>query len=149
MDSFEQYEKDCKRIKKQNANILNDFEIWLTKKNLSPKTIKKHCSNVDFYINEYLLYEEAIEAADGPGNIGNYLGYWFIRKAMWASQAAIKENASSLKKFYQFMFDKKKISKESLDWLTQRIKDEMPEWLAIMGRYDDPDIEDMGEVWGI
>jgi len=149
MDSFEQYEKDCKRIKKQNANILNDFERWLTEKNLSAKTIKKHCSNVDFYINDFLLYEEAIEATDGTDKIGNYLGYWFIRKAMWASQPAIKENASSLKKFYQFMFEKRKISKESLDWLTQRIKDEMPEWLGTMGRYDDPDIEDMEEVWGI
>lgn len=149
MDSFEQYEKDCKRLREQNRNILNDFEIWLTRKNLSTKTIKKHCSNVDFYINDYLLYEEAIEAAHGTENIGNYLGYWLIRKAMWASQTAIKENASSLKKFYQFMFEKKKISKDSLDWMTQRIKDEMPDWLATMGRYDDPDIEDMEEVWGI
>ena len=47
------------------------------------------------------------------------------------------------------MFENKNISKESLDWMKQRIKDEMPEWLGTMGRYDDPDIDDMEEVWGI
>jgi len=147
MDSYEQYERDCKRIRELNAALLKEFESWLAEKNLSVKTIRKHISNVDFYINDFLLYGEAIEAADGVGNIGEFLGYWFIRKAMWASPTAIKENASSLKKFYQFMFEKGKISKESLDELKQTIKEDMPEWLATMERYDDPDIEDPEEIW--
>jgi hypothetical protein len=28
------------------------------------------------------------------------------------------------------------------------IKESMPEWLNTMNRYDDPDVEDMGDVWG-
>jgi len=52
---------------------------------LSKKTIDKHVSNVDFYINDFLLYEDAIEAADGVSSMGMFLGYWFIRKAMWSS----------------------------------------------------------------
>lgn len=78
MDSYERYEKDCKRIRELNVSLLKDFESWLAKKSLSAKTIKKHYSNVDFYINNFLLYEEAIEAVDGAGNIGGFLGYWFI-----------------------------------------------------------------------
>jgi hypothetical protein len=35
-----------------------------------------------------------------------FLGYWFIKKAMWAKQSAIKSNAASLKKFYTFMHEK-------------------------------------------
>jgi len=78
-----------------------------------------------------------------------FLGYWFIKKAMWANKTAIKENAASLKKFYQFMYEQCKISEEDFSALKESIKKEMPEWLATMDRYDDPDIDDMGEVWGL
>jgi len=94
-------------------------------------------------------YEDAVEAANGAGDIGAFLGYWFIRKAMWASKTAIKENAASLKKFYQFMLEAGKISNQALEELKLMTKEEMPDWLATMERYDDPDIEDMEEVWGI
>jgi len=85
MKSYEQYEKECKRIRKENENLLIDFKKWLSGKKLSKKTIDKHVSNVDFYINDFLLYEDAIEAADGVSSMGMFLGYWFIRKAMWSS----------------------------------------------------------------
>ncbi len=144
MDTYQQYEKDCKKIRKHNAALLDEFAISLGEKALTEKTIKKHCSNVDFYINEFLLYEEAREAAEGCEYIGDFLGYWFIRKAMWASPASIKENAASLKLFYQFMHNNGKITKESLDEMKQVIKEEMPEWIATIKRYDDPEVED---VW--
>lgn len=148
MDSYEQYESECKSIRKDNRKILTDFKKSLSDKKLSKKTIGKHLSNVDFYINEFLLYEEATEAVDGASEIGMFLGYWFIRKAMWANKTAIKENASSLKKFYQFMSEAGKIPKESLENLKETIKEDMPEWLATMGKYDDPEIEDPEEIWG-
>jgi hypothetical protein len=147
MKSYEQYEKECKRIRKENENLLIDFKKWLSGKKLSKKTIDKHVSNVDFYINDFLLYEDAIEAADGVSSMGMFLGYWFIRKAMWSSKAAIKENAASLKKFYEFMLEKKKFSKESFEYLKETIKEDMPEWTATMERYDNPDIEDPEEIW--
>ena len=149
MGSCERYEKECERIRNENEKILTDFRKWLYHKGLSERTINRHRSNADFYINDFLLYEDAIEAANGAGEAGAFLGYWFIRKAMWASKAAIKENAASLKKFYQFMFETGKISDGTLEELKVLIKEEMPNWLATMERYDDPDIEDMEEVWGI
>ncbi len=147
MDSYEQYEQKCKKIRKDNESILNDFQKWLSDRKLSKKTMRKHISNVEFYINDFLLYEDAIEASDGTSEVGTFLGYWFIKKAMWANKTAIKENAASLKKFYQFMLEKRKISKESFEDMKETIKEEMPEWLATMERYDNPDIEDMEEVW--
>ena len=127
MTSYEQYEKDCKRIREENESLLNDFKKWLSDKKLSKKTIDKHVSNVDFYINDFLLYEDAIEAADGVSSIGMFLGYWFIRKAMWASKSAIKQNAASLKKFYEFMLERRKIAKESFEYLKETIKEDIPE----------------------
>jgi len=149
MDDYAKYEKECERIRKENDKLLSDFEKWLSDKNLSERTIDNHVSNVDFYINDFLLYEDAIEAADGTTGIGMFLGYWFIKKATWSSQSAIKQNAASLKKFYQFMYEQGKISKELLSDMQDRIKEGMPEWLAKMGRYDNPDIEDMKDVWGL
>lgn len=146
---YEQYEKDCKVIRAENKVLLAEFSKWLSDKNFSTATIKKHCGNIDFYINEFLLYEEATRATEGVDSVGMFLGYWFIRKAMWSSQSAIKENAASLKKFYQFMLKKRQIDKESFEILKQTIKEEMPEWLATVKRYDDPTIDDPAEIWGL
>ena len=65
MDDYEIYEEDCKKIRKQNQRLLIEFEVWLQASGLSKKTIENHVSNVDFYVNEYLLYEDATEARDG------------------------------------------------------------------------------------
>ena len=74
---YEKYEKECKRIRKENKKLISGFETWLSDKGLSPETIDKHASNVAFYVNEFLLYEDAVEAKDGVGEIGMFLGYWF------------------------------------------------------------------------
>ncbi len=144
MDDYEKYEEDCKKIRKDNESLLNEFEVWLKSSGLSEKTINNHLSNIDFYVNEYLLYEDATEAKDGVDAVGMFLGYWFIKKAMWASKSSIKGYATSLKKFYAFMHEKGLIDKEDLTDLKQTIKEDMPEWLATLDRYDDPSVED---VW--
>lgn len=149
MDDYAKYEKDCEKIRKNNERLLNDFGYWLKASKLKDKTINKHVGNVDFYINEFLLYEDAVQAKDGASEIGMFLGYWFIRKALWASPAQIKSNAVSLKKFYTFLFEKYQINKEDLEDLKEHIKEDMPEWIATMKRYDDPSITDMGDVWGL
>lgn len=146
--NYEKYDEECKRIRKENKKLISDFKTWLSAKGLSQKTIDNHTSNMDFYINEFLLYEDAIEAKDGAGEIGLFLGYWFIKKAMWANKSAIKGNAASLKKFYQYLYEDGKVSEETFSAMKESIKEDMPEWLATMERYDDPDIEDMEEVWG-
>ena len=93
--------------------------------------------------NEFLLYEGATEAKEGVDEVNMYLGYWFIKKVMWASQTSIKSNATSLKKFYTFMEEKKLVDKEDLNNLKQTIKEDMPEWLDTLGRYDNPSVEDI------
>ncbi len=145
---YEDFEKECKRIREENKELISGFRSWLSGKGLSPKTVDKHTSNVDFYVNEFLLYEDAIEAKDGIWKIDMFLGYWFIKKAMWANKRTIKENATSLKKFYQYLYEAGKVSKEDVSVLKETIKEDMPEWLATMDRYDDPNIENMEEVWG-
>ena len=149
MSEYDNWEKDCKRIRQQNMKILDGFSEWLNQTRVKETTIDKHYQNVDFFINEFLLYEDAIPAKEGAPRIGMFLGYWFIRKAMWANAAAIKQNATSIKKFYQFMMEKNEIDADEFEQLKNDIKEYMSEWIATMNRYDDPDIEDMGDVWGL
>ena len=97
MDDYKKYEADYEIIRQENGVLLDKFAKYLQTKNLSESTIKTHVSNVDFYINEFLLYEKANEAKNGTSEIGTFLGHWFIRKAMWASVNQIKVTAASLK----------------------------------------------------
>ncbi len=149
MDSYEQYEQDCAEVRKDNKILLDDFSKWLAGKGLAPKTIGSHLENIYFYINEFLLYEEATDASEGVCQIDLFLGYWFIKKAMWASKNSIKSNASSIKKFYEFMLENDKIDEEEYNELKEEIKTNMQEWLDTIDRYNDPEIEDMEEVWGL
>jgi hypothetical protein len=82
MVDYEKYEEDCENIKTANEQLLNGFDAWLKLSGLSEKTINNHVSNIDFYINEFLLYDDATEAKDGAQDVGMFLGYWFIKKAM-------------------------------------------------------------------
>lgn len=148
-DEYQKYERACKPIQKNNAKLLEQFDQWLSGKGLSEKTVRRHVGNADFYINTFLLYEDAIPAKDGASHISMFLGYWFIRKAMWASPSAIRENAASLKKFYTFMREQGQIDPEELQDLKETIKEEMPEWVGTVERYDDPDITDPNEIWGL
>jgi len=149
VDDYEQYEIECEKIRESNEKLLEGFGNWLQKSNLADKTIDKHVDNIDFYINEYLLYDEAIEPQNGVYSVNMFLGYWFIKKAMWASQASIKSNAASLKKFYTYLSERGLVNKEDLASLQKTIKAKMPEWLATLDRYDNPSITDMEEVWGL
>lgn len=79
-DNYQKYEIECEKIRKQNAKLLDEFAFWLQKSNLKEETIGQHVNNIDFYINEYLLYEDATEAKGGVFRTGMFLGYWFIKK---------------------------------------------------------------------
>jgi hypothetical protein len=39
MDDYEKYEADCKKIRKDNEHLLDEFEVWLESTHLSDKTI--------------------------------------------------------------------------------------------------------------
>lgn len=146
MDDYEKYEDECKTIREANKLLLRDFEAWLKSSGLSKKVTESHLLNIDFYVNEYLLYEEATEAKDGVDAVDMFLGYWFIKKSMWASQASIKGNAASLKKFYAFMHEKGLIDTDDLADVKDTIKEGMSEWLATLKRYDDPSVDDVWQM---
>jgi len=139
---YEIYERKVAKINKENDVYLDKFTKWLEKQNLVSKTIKKHVHNVDFYINTYLCCYEPQTIDVGCYSIDRFLGDWFIRKALWSSVANIKSNASSIKKFYLFILEEGKITKEDYKYLCSEIKELMPEWLEEMEAHDNMVYED-------
>jgi hypothetical protein len=74
MGDYEKYEANCKRIRKENKTLLKGFEGYLKEKNLSKNTIGKHIQNIDFFIDEFLLYEDSTSPADGVSEVSYFLG---------------------------------------------------------------------------
>ena len=139
MFDYKEYEKECDRIRKDNGELLSLFEDDLTNAGLSSKTIRRHLSNVDFYINEYLLREEPLTIEYGTAKLDTFLGDFFIRKCMWSTPASIKSTAASIKKFYRCMLDHNKLDKKYYDCLCGDIKENLEQWQDECAIYNDPD----------
>ena len=146
MSEYEDYEQECSVIRDENQKLLVDFESWLRWKQLSDGTVKKHRDNIDLYINEFLVYESPKRPSEGINEVGMFLGHWFIRKAMWASETNIRSYATSFGKFYKFMMERGAVGPEDVEELRECIKDDLPEWIATVRRYDDPSL-DPEDVW--
>ena len=118
----------------QNEQILEDFKKYLQENGLAPKTIDRHAANIEFYINTYLLYYDIESPHQGHYRLDDFFGGFFPTKAMWSSPATVKENITSLKKFYKYLNELSIVSNEDLENMYTVIKEEKDNWL---GLYDD------------
>jgi len=141
IDSDESLEMDdvdavMESMQSQNKKILNDFEKYLKKSGVTAKTISKHSDNIDFYINYYLLYDEFVNPDKGHYSLDDFFTYYFPRKAMWSSANSVKENITSLKKFYKYLNELSLITDKELKDMNTTIKVEKENWMSL---YDDED----------
>ncbi|MBM5802140.1 MAG: recombinase [Cyanobacteria bacterium K_DeepCast_35m_m2_023] len=149
LDEDSDYDIRCQQIRQENAALLGEFSRWLKKAGLAAVTVRSHGRDLDFYLNHFLLYSDMLTPADGVGTVGEFLGDWFIHKAMWSNKTTVKANAASLKKFYAFMAERGLVTHEEFASLKQQIKDELPDWLAAVERYNDPDVDLFEDAWPI
>ena len=141
IDSDESLEMDdvdavMKLMRSQNEKILQEFEAYLKDAGLTSKTIEKHLDNIDFYINYYLLYDEFVSPDKGHYRLDDFFAYFFPRKAMWSGANSVKENITSLKKFYKYLNELSFITGDELKEMNKTIKEEKENWI---GLYDDED----------
>ena len=150
------YEDIVKAIHRRNESLIYNFAGKLKREGLSEKTIKKHVDNVSFFLNEYVAYQDISEneneitlcnAEEGIDLIDDFLGNWFIRKAMWSDESSIKSNITSIKKFYKFMQSLNLISKDDLKYLEKEIKENKNRWIETVNRYNNPDEEFDWDKW--
>lgn len=118
--TLEEYEKKCEEIRRTNNEYLKMFEEDMN--GLSAKTIRRHLSNADFFINGYLLLYEPLTMEEGLSRVGSFLDDYFLRKCA-GTEGTRKEMAASIKKFYRCMKEHGKISETSFDILCDDIKE--------------------------
>lgn len=140
---MENIEKKIKENQTRNKKFIKEFEEWLKEKSLSDKTIKKHISNVEIFINDYLNYYDIETAEEGITSVYSFLNGWFIEKCMWATPYTTKEEAASIKKFYAYMSEKGYVEKEDYKFLCEELKDSMDEILDTLEAFDNGTYYDM------
>lgn len=136
-------EKKIEENKKRNKKFMKEFEEYLKEKNLKDKTIKKHLSNVDLFINDYLNYYDIETPEEGINSVYSFLSGWFIEKCMWVTVYTTKETAASIKKFYAYMSEKGYVKKEDYKELCEELKDSMDEILEYLDAFDNGTYYDM------
>ena len=133
---YKEYEEKCDRIREENERLIEIFERDLS--GFSDRTVKRHISNVDFYINVFLLREDAVPFQEGVWRINEFLGDFFIRKCAWSTPQTIRSTAASIKKFYKSMAEHGKIRKEDYHSVCEEIKESIEEWQNLCAIYNNP-----------
>ena len=120
------------RNRKINTKYIEGFVDELSKKGFVDKTIKNHYFNVDFYLNDFLLREDALTMENGCKDeyLSDFFGYFFIRKCMWSTPDTVKSTIASLKKFYR-------LSKEDYEEFTDTIRVYKEYWIDCCSEYND------------
>ena len=118
---YADYENRCTVIHQQNSSYLHLFESDID--GLAPKTIKRHLQNVDFFLNTYLLFDEAnpLSMQDGVNAIDDFLGY-FLEEKTYFTDSTKRSFVTSLRKFYKSMAKHGKISAEEYNEVEDALK---------------------------
>jgi hypothetical protein len=124
------YDREVEKIRAHNQPILDEFQSWLENLGLAPKTVKNHVENVDFF-TEYLVYYEPLTKLDeaNGGDVYGFLGDWFPRKAMWASEFSMRSNMASFRKLFKFLRASGRIDEEIEDDVRRTLKEYKDEFL--------------------
>lgn len=115
-------------IVKINNKYINNFAAELKKSGLSEKTIKNHISNLDLFLNQYMLKELINNLFNGYGAINMFMEF-YINKCMYSNASGVKELSISIKKFYKFMLDLGFIDDEDLYVLKELINENLDNWI--------------------
>jgi len=124
------FNKEVAKIEKYNQPIIEGFQAWLEKVNLSAKTIKNHILNIEFFV-EYLVSYEPLQKLDEADDqdVYDFLLNYFPHKAMWASETSTKSYMGSFKKFFSYMVETQKISPEIEAEVKETIKEGKQDFL--------------------
>lgn len=120
----------------QNSSYLHLFEADL--RGLAPKTVKRHLQNVDFFLNTYLVLDEAhpLTMEDGVNTIDDFLGYFLENKTCFADSTK-RSFVTSLRKFYKSMAKHGKITHEQYEDVVESLRDGCAEYSELLkGLYE-------------
>jgi site-specific recombinase XerD len=125
------YDARADAIRAYNQPILEGFETRLKQAGLSPKTVKNQVSDIDFF-GEYLVYYDdplkRLDEAD-EGDVYRFLADWFPRKAMWSSESSVKAYLTSFRKFFSWLGQTGQVSDQAVSRVLSTLKEERETFL--------------------
>ena len=89
--------------------------------------------NVDFFLNTYLLFDEAhpLSMQDGVNSIDDFLGY-FLEEKTYFPDSTKRSVVASLRKFYKSMVTHGKITPEQYEDVAESLRDGGAEYKALL-----------------
>lgn len=133
------YDERNELLEERNDILADLFYKWLLDEGLSEKVSSRHADNADLLLNAYLLQREECNMEQGPSYLGDFFGYFYIRKCMWSTPNNLKSTAASIKKFYKCMEEKGLMPPGTYEDVRTTIKELLPEWMEECESYNDPD----------
>ena len=130
-NSFAEAVKMEEAQRRRNEAFLAVFREDLAQSGLSAKTIKKHDANVTFFLTEYSVrtyYSDSME--DSASAVNSFLCWYIPEKYIGNTKNLIKENATSLRKFFKCMVRHGYLSEE----IYRKISAEISEAVSDCGR---------------
>lgn len=117
-------------ILKENEKYLDEFEKWLVNQKLANRTIERHLTNIDNYINEFLCHTYAYNIIEGMDRVNLFFDDWFPQRA-FIRKDGVNQYCSSIKKFYQCMLELGHIEEDDYEDLCFYIKESKEGWIEV------------------
>ncbi len=74
----------------------------------------------------YLVYYDPLKRLDeaDSGDVWMFLGDWFPRKALWASERSVKAYLATFKKFFRWMGETGRVAPSTVTTVLEMLKEE-------------------------
>jgi len=114
-----------RRLEKETEKLIELFNNYLTiEKRLSEETASEHAERISFFALHYLIGYEGKSLFEVSGtDIEDYLGDWYIRKVWGSGNSDVRPALIAFKKFFKFLHENGKISKEQLEDILSACED--------------------------
>jgi hypothetical protein len=123
---MDDYDKQRAGLETANLPLLHGFHQYLIDRRTGKRASCGHIDRLAFFANVYLLDYHEKSLADGYDEVSDYLGHWFIRKAMWSDVGALDENIETFRKFYAYLRSAGHIDEARFKELVETIKTPAP-----------------------
>ncbi len=114
-----------RRLEKKTEKLIKHFYNHLTiEKGISKETASEHAERISFFAFHYLTGYEGKSLLEVTGiDIEDYLGNWYIRKVWGSGKSDVRHILVAFKKFFKFLHENGKISKEKLEDILSACED--------------------------
>ncbi len=96
-------------IQQENSKTIQKFKEYLSKNGVGEKTIKKHISDVDLLVNDYLALDEESRPEELDAYTLECFFRWCIDKWMFNTASGIVSALSSIRIFYEYLNEEGKV----------------------------------------